>query len=179
MSAGVVHTAGHGTRSAEELGILLRQAAISLVADVRSFPGSRRNPQHARGGLERWLPEQGIRYVWLGQSLGGRRPAIRRPEESLNAAWLEPAFRNYADYLGTAEGIAGLGELEALARGTPTAMLCAERLFWRCHRRIIADALFARGWCVVHLLEPGKSQGHTLTPWAHVLDSVVTYPALV
>jgi uncharacterized protein (DUF488 family) len=158
---------------------LLRQAAVSLVADVRSFPGSRRNPQHARTALERWLPEEGIRYVWLGRSLGGRRRAIRRPEESLNAAWLEPAFRNYADYLETAEGAGGLRELEMLARETSTAMLCAERLFWRCHRRIIADALCARGWQVVHLLAPGKAQVHTLTPWAHVADGVVTYPALV
>ena len=179
MSAGVVHTAGHGTRTAEELSTLLREAAIGVVADVRSFPGSRRNPQHARAELERWLPLAGIRYVWLGRSLGGRRKAIRRPDDSSNTAWLEPAFRNYADYLGTAEGAAGVVELEALARETPTAILCAERLFWRCHRRIIADALCVRGWRVVHLVEPGKAREHTLTAWARVTDGVLTYPALV
>ena len=179
MSAGVVHTAGHGTRTAEELSALLREAAVVLVADVRSFPGSRRNPQHARAELERWLPQEGIRYLWLGERLGGRRPAIRRPEDSLNAAWHEAALRNYADYLGTPDGVAGLRELEALARETSTAMLCAERLYWRCHRRILADALLARGWRVIHLLEPGKTQEHTLTAWARVTDGVVTYPALV
>jgi len=179
VSAGTVHAAGHGTRTAEELGALLREAEIGVVADVRSIPGSRRNPQHGRSELERWLPMAGIRYVWLGKSLGGRRRQARRPEDSPNAAWLEPAFRNYADYLGTAEGEAGLAELEALAHTVPTAILCAERLFWRCHRRIIADALFARGWQIVHLLEPGKSQVHTLTAWARVTDRVVTYPALV
>jgi len=179
VSAGVIHTAGHGTRSAEELSALLHEARIGLVADVRSFPGSRRNPQHARTELERWLPVAGIRYAWLGQRLGGRRKPIRAPDDSPNAAWQEPAFRNYADYLGTAEGSAGLAELEDLARETPTAVLCAERLFWRCHRRIIADALLARGWRVVHLLEPGTVQTHSYTAWARVRGQVVTYPALV
>ncbi|HBZ69820.1 MAG TPA: hypothetical protein DEP35_08840 [Deltaproteobacteria bacterium] len=179
MNQAVVHTAGHGTRTAEELCALLCEASVSLVADVRSFPGSRRNPQHARAQLECSLPLAGIRYVWLGKSLGGRRKQIRRPEDSPNTAWLEPAFRNYADYLCTADGAAGVAELEAWARKTPTAILCAERLFWRCHRRIIADALLARGWQVVHLLEPGKAQPHTLTAWARVTDGVVTYPALV
>jgi uncharacterized protein (DUF488 family) len=179
VSAGTIYTAGHGTRTAEELTALLQEVAVELVADVRSFPASRRNPQYARAELERWLPGSGIRYVWLGPSLGGRRKAIRTPDESPNAAWLEPAFRNYADYLGTKEGMAGLVELEALAREATTVYLCAERLFWRCHRRILSDALLARGWRVVHLLEPGKAQPHTFTAWARVTDRVVTYPALL
>jgi len=84
-----------------------------------------------------------------------------------------------ADYLWTPEALAGVSELEALARQTSTAMLCAERLYWRCHRRILADVLLVRGWQVIHLLEPGKAQAHTLTPWARITDGVVTYPALV
>jgi uncharacterized protein (DUF488 family) len=175
----VVYTVGHSTRSAEELTAVLLDAGVQAVADVRRFPASRRYPQHNRGALERALPATGIAYAWLGEALGGRRPESVPPERSLNRGWRVAAFRHYADAMSSAEFAAGIAALEQLARARPTAVMCAERLWWSCHRRLIADLLTVRGWSVVHLLDVGQQQPHRLTEFARVVDGELTYPGLV
>ncbi len=172
----VIYTVGHSTRSLEELVELLREAAVTAVADVRRFPASRRYPQHNRDNLAAGLAAAGIRYHWLGERLGGRRKALLPIESSPNAGWETDAFRNYADAMSTPDFLAGIAELENLAAETPTAFLCAERLWWRCHRRLLADLFTARGWTVRHLMEPGKISTHVLPDWALVEGDAVTYP---
>jgi uncharacterized protein (DUF488 family) len=159
--------------------LLLRDAEIGLVADVRRFPHSRRHPQHDGAAMERSLADAGIRYAWFGEGLGGRVPETVPPERSRNRAWREPAFRRYADAMAGAAFRAAFAELEALARASPTAILCSERLWWQCHRRLLADLLTVRGWRVSHLLEPGKTAPHELAPWARVEDGELCYPGLV
>jgi len=173
-----VFTAGHGSRSADELASLLADAGVRAVADVRRFPHSRRHPQHDRTALAERLAAEGIDYAGLGEGLGGRVPETLPPERSPNGAWREPGFRRYADYMATAPFQRAFAELEALAREKPTALLCAERLWWQCHRRLLADQLSVRGWRVIHLLEPGKSGPHELTPWARVEKGALVYPSL-
>ena len=179
MSERTVYTAGHSTRTLDELAALLEPAGVKALADIRRFPSSRRHPQHNRGDLERGLASRGIEYHWFGEELGGRRRQIVPPEESPNRAWQVAAFRNYADAMETAPFLAAVARLEALALHVPTAFLCAEKLWWQCHRRLLADLMVARGWRVVHLLEPGRSQEHRLSEWARIADGAVHYPALV
>ncbi len=172
-------TAGHSTRSAEELLALLERAGVRCLADVRRFPSSRRHPQHERRALERTLGSARIDYVWLGESLGGRRGETVPASASPNQAWRIAAFRNYADAIYTPAFQAGLGELERLARASPTCVMCAERLWWQCHRRLIADLFVVCGWRVLHLLEPGRGEPHALSEFARV-DAAgrLSYPAL-
>ncbi len=155
-----VYTIGHGTRSSAELIDTLRGAGIELLVDVRRFPGSRRHPQFARESLERDLPEAGIAYRWEGEALGGRRrshPRTRHP------AWRVAGFRAYADHMDTAVFRDALRVLEDEVRaGTRLAVMCAETLWTRCHRRLIADALTLHGFEVTHLLAPGRSEPHRL-----------------
>jgi len=174
-----IYTIGHSTRSADELIAVLRDAGVQTLADVRRFPASRRHPQHNRGALERALPRAGISYLWLGESLGGRRAQTVPGERSRNTGWDVPAFRFYADAMSTPEFRSGIERLEELARRLPTACMCAERLWWSCHRRLIADFLTVRGWSVVHLLDVGQRQPHRLTEFARVIDGELTYPGLV
>jgi uncharacterized protein (DUF488 family) len=174
-----VHTIGHSTRAFEELVTILEAAGVRAVADVRRFPFSRRHPQHNGGELARTLSERGIRYEWLGEALGGRRSEVLPAERSPNRAWKVAAFRNYADAMATGAFDAGVNQLEKLARESPTAYLCAEKLWWKCHRRLLSDLLVARGWRVVHLLEVGRSAVHELSEWAKLDGGRLTYPALV
>jgi uncharacterized protein (DUF488 family) len=146
---------------------------VKLVADVRAYPGSRRHPQFARGELAVWLPVAGIAYRHM-QGLGGRRlPA----PGSINGGWREAAFQGYADYMRTGEFQRALAELEVAARERPAAIMCAEAVWWRCHRRLIADALVARGWVVEHLGVGEARVAHALTEFAVVdADGIPTYP---
>ncbi len=170
----IVYTVGHSTRSAEQLLEVLRQAEIRAVADVRAFPSSRRHPQFNRAALADWLPEAGVEYVHM-PALGGRREPHR---PSPNQGWRERGFRGYADYMATAEFAAALGELERQAASQRTAIMCAEALWWRCHRRLISDALTARGWDVEHLGSGSAPQRHELTSFAQLgEDGVITYPS--
>lgn len=174
-----IYTIGHSTRSIEELIAVLRSAGVAGVADVRRFPASRRHPQFQRAALERSLPAAGLTYTWLGEALGGRRGERLPAEESPNGAWEVAAFRHYADAMATPPFRAGIDALETLARARPTACMCAERLWWSCHRRLIADLLTVRGWTVLHLLDVHQAMTHTLPEFARVADGKLTYPALL
>lgn len=175
----VVYSVGHSTRSAEELVALLRGAGVALLADVRRFPGSRRHPQHGRDALERTLADAGLGYLWLGETLGGRVQPVLPVEESPNRAWSVAAFRHYADAMALPTFQEGFAELMRLARQTPTAVMCAERLWWRCHRRLLADLLHVRGFRVVHLLDPDERSEHELSEWARIDAGTLSYPALL
>jgi uncharacterized protein (DUF488 family) len=141
---------------------------VALVADVRRHPGSRRHPQYDRAVLRDALPG----YVHLPE-LGGRR---RARADSPNAGWTHAAFRGYADHMATDAFARGLERLERLAAGARTAVMCAEAAWWRCHRRLLADALLARGWAVRHIGPDGRLTDHALPPFALVDGTTVTYP---
>jgi uncharacterized protein (DUF488 family) len=168
-----IYTIGHSTRSSEELLALLREAGVELVADVRAYPSSRRHPQFNRDALAAWLGAAGIGYRHM-PGLGGRRSPV---PGSPNGGWRELAFRGYADHMRSPEFQAALAELEAAARATPTAIMCAEAVWWRCHRRLISDALVARAWRVEHLGIDGAAAVHELTEFAVVgPGGTLTYP---
>jgi uncharacterized protein (DUF488 family) len=169
-----VFTIGHSTRPVTELIALLREAAADLLADVRAFPRSRTNPQFNGPELQQELARAGIAYRYL-PALGGRRHG--RKESSRNMLWRNESFRAYADYALTAEFRDGLAQLRALADEHRCAIMCAEAVWWRCHRRIVADYLLAAGYEVVHILGVGKMTPATLTPGASVSpDGGLVYP---
>lgn len=173
-AAPTVWTIGHSTRSAPELAECLEAYGIELLVDVRRFPGSRRLPQFESTALELHLRERGIDYRWLA-ALGGRRRAAS-PDDGASA-WRHPAFRAYAEYLATEEFAEGLFELTMLAGGLRTAIMCAEVLWWRCHRRLIADVLVASGYPVVHIFTATKAEPHQLRPPGRIIDGALTYSA--
>lgn len=166
-----VFTVGHSTRSREELLEILRRHGVELLADVRRFPASRRHPHFSRGQLSQALREVGIDYLWL-EPLGGRRSGRRR---SPHTAWQTPGFAAYADHMETAEFREAMETLLVRARAEATALLCAEALPQRCHRRLIADWLTARGIEVVHLLDAGRSERHELPPFARLEGERLVY----
>jgi uncharacterized protein (DUF488 family) len=152
---------------------LLREHGVAALADVRAHPGSRRLPQFNRGLLQRELPERGIAYVHLAE-LGGRR---RAAADTPSGGWEVEAFRGYADHMASSEFATGLARLEELASARATAAMCAEALWWRCHRRLVADALIIRGWEVRHIAPNGGVTAHELTPFAVVgPEGAITYP---
>jgi len=169
-----IWTVGHSTRTSSELCRLLTLHEIELVADVRRFPGSRRLPQFGKDALERDLAHVDILYRWIPE-LGGRR---RPNPDSINQGWRHPAFRGYADYIATEEFAAGLNELLMLANGLRTAVMCAELLWWRCHRRLIADVLTTLGVHVIHLRDVGPGTPHHLAPPARLVRGRLTYAPL-
>jgi uncharacterized protein (DUF488 family) len=149
----------------------LAEYDIELVADVRRFPGSRRLPRFSTGSLDAALAARGVAYVWL-PALGGRR----RPDPaSPNVAWRHPAFRAYADHVSTEEFADGLFELLMLARGLRTAVMCAEILWWRCHRRIIADVLVSLGFEVIHIRDSSVASVHRIQRPARLVGKRLTY----
>ncbi|BDG10568.1 DUF488 domain-containing protein [Anaeromyxobacter paludicola] len=163
---------GHSTRPLAELVALLRAAGVRTLADVRTIPRSRANPQFEGPALAAGLAEAGIGYVHLSR-LGGLRHARK---DSPNGAWRNASFRGYADYMLTPGFEEGLTELRALAAEGPVALLCAEAVPWRCHRSLIADALFARGVVVQHIVGRGRTRPHRLTPFARLEGRRVLYP---
>jgi uncharacterized protein (DUF488 family) len=169
-----IWTVGHSTRSIDELLKLLAAGEVKVLADVRRFPGSRRYPHFNQEALTKSLAEAGIEYQHFVE-LGGRRN--KRLPDSPNTAWRVEQFNAYADHMQSAEFLEALEELMAVARKQHTAIMCSEALPHKCHRRIISDALVARGWTVRHLLSPKRIDEHTLTPFARVSGAKVTYPA--
>ena len=166
-------TVGHSTRSLAELLDLLGAHGVTLIADVRAIPRSRRHPHFGGPGLAAALSERGLGYVHL-PGLGG----LRRPRpDSVNRGWQNDSFRGYADYMQTDAFAVELGRLRALARDHRVAMMCAEAVWWRCHRSLIADALVAAGDTVLHILTPQRAEPHALRDFARVEAGRVTYPA--
>ncbi len=164
-------TIGHSTRTLDEFLTLLGEYRIEAVADVRRFPGSRRCPHLAGEAMAGALPAHGIAYRWIPQ-LGGRRRAHR---DSPNTAWRNASFRAYADHLGTPEFAEGLDELLGLASQKRTAMMCAEAVWWRCHRSIISDVLKLRGIEVIHIIDATHATVHPYTSPAHIVDGKLSY----
>ncbi len=171
----IVYTIGHSTRTIDELLAILTEAGVTRVVDVRRFPMSRRHPHFNREALEQSLAAAGIDYRHM-PALGGRRQG-HGDGRSRNGLWKVEAFRHYADYAETPAFAAAIAELEALAGERPTAFMCAEAVWWQCHRRLITDYLLARGWTVTHLLGPGQRQAGVLTPGAVAhADGTIEYP---
>lgn len=166
-----IWTIGHSTRSASEFGDVLAAYDIELLIDVRRFPGSRRLPQFESSALATFLASRGIEYAWIA-SLGGRR---RAAADSPNTGWRHPAFRAYADHIATEEFAEGLFELMMLATGMRTAIMCAEVLWWRCHRRIISDVLTSLGWTVTHIRDAEHSETHELRAPGRVVRGRLVY----
>ena len=167
------YTVGHSTHELQAFAALLRGAGVDGIADVRRWPRSRRHPQFDDDALAVELPLRGIAYDHL-PALGGRRRPLRG---SPNDGWEQEAFRGYADHMATPAFAAGLERLEELCAVRPTAAMCAEAPWWRCHRRLVADALLARGWEVLHVMPGGRAVPHELPEFAVVAGGLVTYPA--
>jgi uncharacterized protein (DUF488 family) len=165
-------TIGHSTRSLEELLQILTAFGIEVLADVRTIPRSRHNPQFNGDTLEAALAARGLRYVHLRELGGLRRP---RPD-SPNRGWKNESFRGYADHMQSSDFEAGLAALRSLAENARVAVMCAEAVPWRCHRSLIADALVARGDEVQHITTASRSSPHRMTPFARVQAGSVTYP---
>jgi uncharacterized protein (DUF488 family) len=160
-------TFGHGTASAERITQLLRGAELTGIIDIRTAPGSRRNPHVARAELERWLPESGISYRWERRLGGFRRPA----QDSPDVTWREEAFRGYAGHMRTAGFLAAASDVIAEARTRLVAVMCSESLWWRCHRRLLADFVsVARGMPVRHLMPDGRLEDHRPSPGLRLRD---------
>lgn len=168
-----IWTIGHSTRSIDELINVLEKTGIELLVDVRRYPGSRRLQQFNSTELEQSLESHGIAYKWL-PSLGGRRTA---KADSPNTGWQNESFRGYADHAESEEFAEGLFELLMLANGMNTAIMCAELLWWRCHRRIISDVLVSIGVNVVHIRDENSSEPHLLASPARLVDGSLSYAA--
>jgi uncharacterized protein (DUF488 family) len=170
-----VYTIGHSTRPLADFLALLAAHGIEQLVDIRSIPRSRRHPHFASDKLAASLQDAGIAYVH-SPALGGMRKP--RPD-SRNTAWRVDGFRGYADYMETEPFRGAIDELIALGQGRPTAIMCAEAVWWRCHRQLVADALVARGIDVRHITSLVAAPEHTLTDFAQVADGVVTYRRLI
>jgi uncharacterized protein (DUF488 family) len=174
MDATCVYTIGHSTHPIDEFVGMLTRHGVERLVDVRTVPGSRHNPQFGEHELIVSMPEAGIDYQRLPE-LGGLRhtPAA---EASINGAWRNKSFRNYADYMQTSKFRAGVDELLALARNQTVAIMCAEAVPWRCHRSLIGDALLARDFQVLDIMSLTSTTPHTLTSFAKVDGDRVWYP---
>ncbi len=170
---GTIFTVGHSTLPLEDFIALLKTYGILCLADIRTVPRSRHNPQFNADTLGAALRRHKIDYVPL-RSLGGLRHARK---DSPNTGWRNESFRGYADYMQTEEFVAGIEDLTQISREARTAIMCAEAVWWRCHRRIIADYLIARGEIVLHIMAPGHVEPATLTAGAVVrADGTIVYP---
>ena len=167
-----IYTVGHSTHDLPRLLELLRAHGVAAVADVRAHPGSRRMPRFNRDALTRELEDEAIVYRHIPELGGRRRPVPGGP----NQGWQVEGFRGYADHMASAEFQVGLDRLQEMARERPTAIMCAEGLWWRCHRRLVADALVIRGWEVVHIAPDGGATAHELTSFALPDGTRLTYP---
>ena len=169
----IIYAIGHSTRTWENFIELLQTFSIEMLADVRSYPGSRRYPHFNKESLLKELPEKNIQYQHIA-NLGGRRKAL---SQSKNTAWKNDAFRGYADYMDTAEFKSGIQELEKIASTYRTAFMCSEAVWWRCHRSLIADDLKVRGWKVYHILNNKKAEEHPFTAPAKIVNGKLSYAA--
>jgi uncharacterized protein (DUF488 family) len=167
-----LYTIGHSTRTLDELIEALHGHSIATLVDIRSFPASRRLPHFNRESLEKTLPDAGVRYVWT-KELGGRRKSIR--DDSPNIALRNSSFRNYADYMLTAEFQRAAAKLIEMAEQSRTAYMCAERAYFRCHRMLVSDWLTAHGHEVFHIDGTGPAKPHKLLSEARVIGGELIY----
>jgi uncharacterized protein (DUF488 family) len=170
-----IWTVGHSTRTAEKFLEILRAHEIKVLVDVRSFPGSRRYPQFNRAELARELGEVGIEYRHEPR-LGGRRTPRA---DSHNTAWKNPSFRAYADHMESEVFRSGVEELLEVAATERTAVMCAEAVWWRCHRSLIADYLKAEGHTVLHIIDQHKTEEHPFTSAAMIIKGELSYRGLL
>ncbi len=166
-----IWTIGHSTRSLEEFVSLLKPFNIELIADVRSYPGSRKFPQFNKEALEISLPQNNIEYTLI-KKLGGRR---KTNPDSKNIAWRHKAFRSYADYMETDDFKEGIADLEVMAEKKRTAYMCSEAVWWRCHRSMISDYLKWKGWTVMHIMALAKATEHPYTQPAKIINGELNY----
>ncbi len=167
-----LYTIGHSTRTMEDLIRALRAHGIQTLVDIRAFPASRRLPHFNREALERSIPAAGVRYVWM-KGLGGYRRKSR--EDSPNTGLRNASFRNYADYMLTPEFEESIETLLHLAENSPTVYMCAERVWFQCHRRLVSDWLVAHGHTVLHIDAEGPPKPHRLTADARLIGNQVVY----
>lgn len=167
-----IYTVGHSTRELSDLITTLQAHKIATLVDIRSFPMSRRLPYFNRENLERELPNSGIAYRWLPE-LGGRRKRLMK--DSPNVALRNDSFRNYADYMLTQEFERGIDELLRIAESGPTAIMCAERVHFRCHRMLVSDYLTAHGHEVLHIDDEKPAKPHALMAEARLVDGHLIY----
>lgn len=167
----IIYTIGHSNHSLEEFSGMLLSFDIKILADIRGLPGSRKFSQFDKENLEISLPENRVNYIHLA-GLGGRRKVKK---DSKNIRWKNDSFRGYADYMETKDFINAITELEAIARKQPTAIMCAEAVWWSCHRSMVSDYLKAKGWTVLHIMTAGKVQEHPYTSPARIVDGKVCY----
>jgi uncharacterized protein (DUF488 family) len=170
-----VWTIGHSTRTADAFGQILRAHQIEILVDVRSFPGSRRYPQFNRESLSQFLTQMEIKYVHA-PALGGRRDP--RPD-SHNTAWKNASFRAYADHMETDQFKKGFSDLVELASKGRTVIMCAEALWWRCHRSLVADYLKSNGLIVTHIFDDKKTELHPYTPAARIVNGELSYRGML
>ena len=171
--APAIYTIGHSTRPLEEFSSILVAFSIGELIDIRRIPRSRKNPQYNSEALQQSLSAIGMTYTHA-RDLGG----LRRPrKDSVNTGWRNESFRGYADYMQSAEFESALERLVETAAKQAVATMCAEAVPWRCHRSLLADALFVRGVTVHHIMDERTAKPHVLTSWAHVEGLRLTYPA--
>lgn len=175
MRQSPIFTVGHSTRTIPEFIDLLRAGAVELVVDVRTIPRSRHNPQYNEDVLEAELAPYQIGYCRIAQ-LGGLRGRSREVARGVNGFWENQSFHNYADYALSNEFGEGFGLLVDVAASRRCAIMCSEAVWWRCHRRIIADYLLARGWAVLHLMGTDRVEPARLTSAARIKDGGIIYP---
>lgn len=166
-----VWTIGHSTHSLEDFIAMLQSFRIKLLADIRSFPGSRKFPHFNKEALQISLPQNGIKYIHI-KNLGGRRKAN---PDSKNTGWRHIAFRAYADYMETNAFAEGIQELEKMALQQHTAFMCSEALWWRCHRSMVSDYLKWQRWKVMHIMGIEKATEHTYTSPARIINGKLNY----
>jgi uncharacterized protein (DUF488 family) len=163
----MLFTYGHGTESAERSAAILTDAGITSLVDIRTAPGSRRHPQFARATLEEWLPAAGIAYRWEKRLGGFRKPGPDNPD----TAWREDMFRGYAEHMRTPDFLDAIDAVLAEAQTRPVTVMCSESLWWRCHRRLLADFVAAaRGVEVRHLMHDGRTEAHRPSPGLRLRD---------
>lgn len=166
-----IWTIGHSTHTFEDFTTILKSFEIEMVADIRSFPGSRRYPHFNKEPLAISLPKNGIEYVHL-RELSGRRKALK---DSKNTVWRVAAFRGYADYMATGEFKKAIVELEVLASKRRVAYMCSEAVWWRCHRSMVSDYLKNEGWRVIHIMGLNKGTEHPYTGPARIVEDKLVY----
>ena len=171
-SSSTVYTVGHSTHPIDEFAELLTAHGVQRIIDIRTVPKSRHNPQYGIDQLEANLGEQGLGYRRI-EALGGLRHTTK---DSPNTGWRNTSFRGYADYMQTESFATGMDELTECAREDIVAIMCAEAVPWRCHRSMVGDALLVRGWDVLDIFSAKQAKPHTLTSFAQVDGTAITYP---